>query len=124
MSELPKPLPGRKPNPDTQVTVAFEMIAFVTGTREQLANLHARASKSIEVLYAACEKDGTQIVQARGQMRALRADEAMEVIPRKKHKRGEDGLQICSTEHVAEKHLTDEDDEVTCKLCLKKMKEG
>lgn len=119
-----KPLPGRALREDAQVTVAFEVLAYVTGTRAQLADLHQRASDALMGLYARCDANGAQLVQAHGEMRALRAEEAMAVIPRKKHLAGDDGRQICSTPHVAAKHIVTDEAAVTCRLCLNKIAES
>ncbi len=119
----PMPLPGRAIDDDARMTVAFEVVAYVTGTQAQLARLHERAARGLETVYGFAVNEGCQIVQASGEMRALRAGEAVAVIPRKKHMEGVDGRQICATPHVSAKHLVDDPELVTCKLCLVKIAE-
>lgn len=61
------------------------------------------------------DKDDTQIV------RPMSQEELLAIIPRKIHKAAyhvKNGW-LCNTPHVSPKNLTDNDSEVTCKLCLR-----
>lgn len=104
----------------SRVPGVFELRVYAIGQGPQLE----AATEAFEALCKDFEFKlvslGVETISARGELRAFTGDEALTVIPRKKHYASQ-GRHICSTEHVSAKNLTTDPDEVTCRLCRKLM---
>lgn len=95
----------------------------MTGKVSVLGAIHDEFIKHVEKLYEQCECEGVSIIEAKGQMRGLTQEEVLRIIPRKYHLSGADGRQICDTKYISARFLTQNTERVTCKLCLKKLKD-
>lgn len=78
--------------------------------------------KVLEVVIAEARKkfesEGFKTWVRVGLVKPMTQEELLTIIPRKMHFM-RDGRQVCRTEFVSPKNLTDDPKEVTCKLCLK-----
>lgn len=115
-----KPIESRDRNQTAPVSVALEFRAFLSGQIDDLGEMHEEFNAAVRAFYAKCEQKGVAIIQANGVMRGLTREEAIVLIPRKIHM-NQDGRHICDTPFVAKKYLTDNEEQVTCRLCLKKL---
>lgn len=109
----------RKPSRAPTITAAVELQFILTGTPGQLERIADAIRDAVD---SAVATEPVEEVSAFGQLRPLTRDEAMEFVPRRKHmSRG--GRHICPTPHVSPKNLVEDKNEVTCRLCLKVLKE-
>ena len=55
------------------------------------------------------------------EVRPASREELLNFVPRKKHFSESKGTWICTTDHVSPKNLTTSKEEVTCRLCRRKL---
>lgn len=70
----------------------------------------------VEDVLARLAKEGFRGNSVTGLVRPITQEELLVLLPRKKHMKT-DGGWLCRTEFVARKNLTNDQSEVTCKLC-------
>jgi hypothetical protein len=102
------------------VPVAIDL-SFVTSVKlEDMPILEQVLAKTTEDVLKRFQKDGFKVFVRAGVVRPMTQEELLSILPRKVHMAHEDGW-LCDTAHVALKNVTDNRDDVTCKLCLKKL---
>jgi len=79
--------------------------------------------KAVRAFYDDCDAKGVSVIQAGGQVRPMTREEALAIVPRKKHLEV-NGTHACRTPHVSARNLVKDPEKVTCKLCLKLIADG
>jgi len=103
------------------VPVAIEVSLATSVKLDDIPILEKVLEKAVEDVLKRFEKDNFRIFVRTGTVRPMTQDELLSIIPRKVHMALASGLWLCTTPHVSPKNLTQNPDEVTCKLCLKVM---
>jgi predicted oxidoreductase len=107
---------------ETRPTMIVEYASMVIGTKDQLERAHGSFEALAQDFYERCKEIGVQVQGASGTLRPLTHEESLRLIPRKWHlERG--GVHACDTPFVSRKFLTQDVGKVTCKLCLKRLRE-
>lgn len=110
------------PVEEARITMVVEFSCVVTGT---LAGL-GKAKEEFELLAKGfsrgCREADVQVVAPQGTVRPMTREEAVAFTPRKFHWAPDDE-RACETPHVSTRQLTKDETKVTCRLCLKKLKE-
>lgn len=110
------------PPEEARPTMILEYGSMVIGTREQLEKAHGAFEALAQDFHDRCRELGVQLQGAAGVLRPLTHEESLRLIPRKWHLERE-GSHACDTPFVSRKFLTQDVGKVTCKLCLKRLRE-
>jgi hypothetical protein len=107
---------------DLQVPISVE-ISFATSAKlSEMPILEKVIERAIADAQARFEREGFKFYVRAGVVKPMTQEELLSILPRKVHMARETGgnlKQICETPHVSQKNLTLNEDEVTCKRCLK-----
>lgn len=103
-------------------TVVLEYTSMVIGTREQIEKAHGAFEALAKDFYDQCKEIGVQLQGAQGVVRPLTREESIHLVPRKFHME-RDNAHICPVPFVSRNQLTKDRAKVTCKLCVKKLRE-
>jgi hypothetical protein len=99
-----------------------EYESTVTGTKDQLERARSAFEELANDFHLRCREIGVHLQGAVGTLRPMTHEESLRLVPRKWHlERG--GTQSCDTPFVSKSFLTEDVGKVTCKRCLKRLRE-
>jgi len=108
--------------PHFPVAFVVELSAIGVAPASNFPELQALAEKIEEQMRAAIGAAGGASLHKRwAEVRPASREELLNFVPRKVHFSKDDATWVCTTEFVSRKNLTANKEEVTCRLCRKKL---
>jgi hypothetical protein len=108
--------------PHFPVAFVVELSAIGTVPASLFPELQTLADSFEQEVRERLEKAGAASMHKRwAEIRPASREELLNFVPRKVHFSKDGATWICTTEFVSRKHLTANREEVTCRLCRKKL---
>jgi hypothetical protein len=103
---------------NVKCALSLDVSLIVPGKLADIDALGDILQEQVDQLIARCKEAGYESYLRVGVVGIVPHEVLVSIIPRRVHY-GENGRQICTTEHVSPKNITTDGSKVTCRLCRK-----